>query len=201
MQPDTSNMTPEQIQELQKQQCIFCHIVAGKVASKKIYEDEHVLAILDIHPANPGHLLLIPKKHYAIMPQMPADIVGHMGKVSKALSKMLLRSLQCQGTNILTANGVAAGQKAPHVIVHIIPRNPDDHVPFSLPEKPLDASILETSSHLIEHIAKQTTLKPVMKTQSAQHTSTQSKSPVHQQETPPDKKEGLDSITDLLLKK
>ena len=59
---DLKNMSPEEIQELQKQQCIFCHIVSGKVASRKVYEDDSVIAILDIHPANPGHVLLLPKE-------------------------------------------------------------------------------------------------------------------------------------------
>ena len=55
------NMSPEELREFQKQQCIFCQIIAGKVPAKKVYEDEHCVAVLDINPAAKGHLLLIPK--------------------------------------------------------------------------------------------------------------------------------------------
>ncbi len=61
LQEKIKNMSPEELKEFQKQQCIFCQIISGKVASKKIYEDEKCIAILDINPANPGHLLLMPK--------------------------------------------------------------------------------------------------------------------------------------------
>lgn len=56
---DLRNMTPEQIKELQRKNCIFCHIIVGRVQSKKIYEDDKTVAILDINPANPGHILLM----------------------------------------------------------------------------------------------------------------------------------------------
>ena len=106
---DLKNMTPEQIAELQKQNCIFCHIISGKVASKKVYEDEKCIGILDINPANPGHVLLMPKEHYAIMPLMPEDIIGHLFMVAKGISHACLRAFKVQGTNIFVANGVAAG--------------------------------------------------------------------------------------------
>jgi len=132
------NMTPEQIQELQKQNCIFCHIISGKVNSRKIYEDDKVCAILDINPGNPGHILLLPKEHYSIMPQIPEPDVGYIFMVAKALSNTCLRALKCHGTNIFVANGVAAGQKAPHFMIHIIPRKDGDGLTsFSIPEKKL----------------------------------------------------------------
>ena len=120
------SMTPEQIKELQVQNCIFCHIVNGRVQSRKIYEDDIVYATLDINPANPGHILLLPKEHYSIMPQIPPNVISHIFMVAKALSNAALRSLRCQGTNIFVANGVAAGQKAPHFMIHIIPRKQGD---------------------------------------------------------------------------
>ena len=68
------NMSPEELRKFQKEQCIFCHIIKGDVQSRKVYEDEVCIAILDINPANPGHLLLLPKEHYAIMPQITDEI-------------------------------------------------------------------------------------------------------------------------------
>ena len=127
-------MSPEQMAEMAKQQCIFCQIASGKVASKKIYEDEQVVAVLDINPANPGHILLITKEHYVVMPQIPDDVVAHIGMVTKGLSHALLRALKAQGTTIFVANGVTAGQRAQHFMLHIIPRMEKDGVTIDYPE-------------------------------------------------------------------
>lgn len=141
---ELANMSPEQLQELQKQNCIFCHIISGKVASKKIYEDDKVLAILDINPANPGHILLLIKEHYQIMPQIPDDEISHIFMVAKAISHACLKALNAQGTNIFIANGTVAGQKAPHFMLHIIPRMDVDGIKiFDLPEKNISDSISE----------------------------------------------------------
>ena len=123
---DLKNMTPEQIIELQKQNCIFCHIITGKVPSKNVYSDAKVFAVLDINPANPGHILLMPKDHYAIMPQVPEEILNHLAMTSKHLSKVLIKSLKVQGTNVFVANGAAAGQRAQHFMLHLIPRKEKD---------------------------------------------------------------------------
>ena len=141
---ELANMSPEQLQELQKQNCIFCHIISGKVASKKIYEDDKVLVILDINPANPGHIVLLTKEHYQIMPQIPDDEIAHMFMVAKAISHACLKALKAQGTNIFIANGMVAGQKASHFMLHIIPRmNVDNIKIFDLPEKNIPDNILE----------------------------------------------------------
>jgi len=130
-----SQMSPEELKEFQKKQCIFCQIIAGKVASKKVYSDDKCTAILDINPANPGHILLIPNEHYSIMPLMPPEELGHLFKVAKALCQASLKALEAQGTNIFVANGVAAGQKAQHFMIHIIPRKEGDNVKLAIPEK------------------------------------------------------------------
>ena len=135
MQEKVKSMSPEELKEFQKQQCIFCHIVSGKAVAKKIYEDDHCMAILDINPANPGHLLLMPKEHYQIMPLIPEDELKHLAMVAKALSHILLKSLKAQGTNIFIANGTVAGQKAQHFMVHIIPRKEGDNIGLEIPEK------------------------------------------------------------------
>ncbi|MBN1644674.1 HIT family protein [Candidatus Woesearchaeota archaeon] len=127
-------ITPEQLAAIQ-QQCIFCQIGAGKVASRKVYEDEHVIAVLDINPANPGHILVITKKHYFVMPQIPDEEVEHIGKISKQLSQVLLRTLKLEGTTIFIANGVAAGQKAQHFMMHIIPRKEGDEIGIQISQR------------------------------------------------------------------
>ena len=85
LQEKIKNMSPEELKEFQKKQCIFCQIIEGKVQAKKIYEDEKSIAILDINPANPGHILLLPKEHYSVMPQIPEEEVAHLFMVSKFL--------------------------------------------------------------------------------------------------------------------
>jgi len=121
-------MSPEQLKELQKTQCIFCQIISGKVASKKIYEDESCIAILDINPANPGHALIMPKEHHSIMPLMPEAEIQHLFLVAKRISMAQIRVLKADGTNLFIANGAAAGQKAPHFMIHLIPRKENDKI-------------------------------------------------------------------------
>src|SRR3990167_8645284 len=143
LQEKIKNMSPEELKEFQKKQCIFCQIIAGKVQSRKVYEDESVIAILDVNPANPGHMLIMPKEHYSIMPQMPDEETGHIFAVAKALSNAALRSLEVQGSNIIVANGVAAGQRAQHFMINLIPRKENDNIHFQMPQKTIDDSELK----------------------------------------------------------
>lgn len=145
-------LTPEQLSEL-KEKCIFCQIASGNVASMKVWEDDRLVAILDINPANPGHILLLPKEHYAILPQMPEDEIAHTGMVAKHLSQALLKALQAKGTNVFIANGVAAGQRAMHFMLHIIPRMENDGLALSIPARKIDA---KTQSEVLK------LLKPVI---------------------------------------
>lgn len=139
---DLSNLSPEQIEELQRKNCVFCQIAQGKIPARKVYEDEKCIAVLDISPANLGHMLLLPKEHYSVMPQLPDNLTGHLFKVAKKLSQAALKAFKLRGTTIFVANGMAAGQKAPHVLIHIIPRAFDDGIDLALPiakveQKPL----------------------------------------------------------------
>lgn len=117
----------EEMLAMQKQNCIFCKIIKKEIPSKIVHTDKICSAILDINPANEGHILLIPNEHYSIMPQVPGETIGHMAVISKKLSKSLLLSTMGKSTSIFIANGAAAGQKAPHFMMHIIPRkNPQE---------------------------------------------------------------------------
>ena len=143
LQEKIKQMSPEELREFQKKQCIFCQIISGKVQSRKIYEDEQVLAVLDINPANPGHTLLLTKEHYSIMPQLSDDEIAHVFMVAKSLSNCMLRSIDAQGINLIVANGIAAGQRAQHFMVHIIPRKENDCVDFVLPQKTIEEKEIE----------------------------------------------------------
>ncbi len=155
IQEKLKSMSPEELKEFQKKQCIFCQIISGKVASKKIYSDEVCTAILDINPANPGHVLLIPTEHYAIMPLIPENEIAHMFMVAKAISNAILKGLKVEGANIFVANGMVAGQKAQHFMIHVIPRKEGDGVGLDIPEKKMnDSDAKEIVKKLKPFIAK-----------------------------------------------
>ena len=150
LQEKLQSMTPDEISQLQKQQCVFCKIVSEKIPSKKIYEDEYCLAILDINPATKGHVLLIPKEHFAIMPQVPELVLGHMFVISRHISQAILRGFKATGTTIFTQNGSAAGQKAPHFMIHIIPRREGDGI-LEIEEKFIDKEMQEKVKIAVEN--------------------------------------------------
>lgn len=139
-----AKMSPEELKEFQKKQCIFCQMIDGKVQVKKVYEDDKSIAVLDINPANPGHVLLLPKEHYSVMPQIPEEEVAHLFVVARFLSNAVLKSLEASGTNIIVANGPAAGQRAQHFMIHVIPRKEGDGIQFKLPQKKHSDSDLNT---------------------------------------------------------
>lgn len=149
LQERMKNMSPEELRELQQKQCIFCQIISGKIPSKKVYEDAQSIAIMDINPAAPGHILLLPKEHYGLMPQVPDELLGSLFVIAKRLSQVMLKVLRVSGTNIFVANGLAAGQKAPHVIIHIIPRREGDGL-FSLQPQIVDSALLRQIAVSVE---------------------------------------------------
>ncbi len=106
--------------------CIFCLIAAGKIPSKKVYEDSKVLAFLDINPVTEGHTLVVPKMHYDTISQVPDAELGVIFGVVKKLATNLKEKLGADGLNIMQNNGKAAGQEIPHFHVHIIPRKIND---------------------------------------------------------------------------
>jgi len=137
------SMSPEELREFQKQQCVFCQITSGKVESKKVFEDEKCIVVLDINPASKGHVLVLPKEHYAISPQIPEEEIGHFFVVAKKMSQAMLKGLKASGTNVFVANGVVAGQKAQHFMIHVIPRFEGDKV-LSIPQKQVGEAELTT---------------------------------------------------------
>ncbi|MEA3378153.1 MAG: HIT family protein [Nanoarchaeota archaeon] len=106
--------------------CIFCKIANGIIPSSKVYEDEDIFAFLDIAPLNKGHTLVIPKKHFNEIYQMPDNLLGKLFSVVKKIACALKQDND--GVNILQNNGKAAGQVVGHVHVHLIPRKDNDNV-------------------------------------------------------------------------
>lgn len=106
--------------------CIFCKIIAGEIPSYKVYEDDKIFAFLDIKPVNPGHILVIPKKHYQNMEEVSDNDLQALILVVKKLGAALKNKLGVVAYNIHENNDLIAGQAVPHLHFHIIPRKEDD---------------------------------------------------------------------------
>ncbi len=106
--------------------CIFCKIIAGEIPSMRVYEDEKCIATLDIGPANPGHVLVMPKTHIRDLSELPEELGGHLLMVAKEIGKRQKERLQADGFNVVQNNGAAAGQTVPHFHIHVIPRYEND---------------------------------------------------------------------------
>ncbi len=102
--------------------CIFCKIVAGEIPCTRVYEDDRVLAFMDICPLNKGHLLVIPKEHFEHIGEIDPELYGYLYAVICRLAQATREALQPPGMNVMQLNGKAGNQVVPHVHVHLVPR-------------------------------------------------------------------------------
>lgn len=107
--------------------CIFCKIINHEIPSNIVYEDDDVLAILDAGPLNPGHTLVMPKKHVTSMLEADDETTTKVMTVVNHLSKKITKAMDADGCNILANCNEAAGQSVDHMHVHIIPRHLGDN--------------------------------------------------------------------------
>ncbi|MFA5554104.1 MAG: HIT family protein [Phycisphaerae bacterium] len=108
--------------------CIFSKIVSGEIPSVKVYEDEAVLAFLDINPISDGHTLVIPKQKFIRIDDCPPEILAQLCSKLGKIAKAVAAATGCDGYNVLCNNGRAAGQLIDYVHFHIIPRKAGDGV-------------------------------------------------------------------------
>ena len=108
--------------------CIFCKIVKGDIPCSKVFENDDVLAFLDIAPLSHGHTLVIPKAHYETMDQVPAEISAKIAEVFPLISKAVCKAAGTEAFNIFQNNGRPAGQLVDHVHYHIVPRVEGDSI-------------------------------------------------------------------------
>jgi len=106
--------------------CIFCRIIAKEIPATVVYEDELVLAFMDIGPIIKGHALVISKEHYDPVTETPDDVLARLHLIAKRLARAQVNGLGADGVNIMQNNGKAAGQEVPHIHVHVIPRYEND---------------------------------------------------------------------------
>ncbi len=107
--------------------CVFCEIIAGRAEPSLVYEDDHVIAFMDIRPLTPGHLLVVPRSHADDLEALDEDLGTHLFRAGHRLARALRRSgLPCEGVNLFLADGEAAFQEVCHVHLHVLPRTHGD---------------------------------------------------------------------------
>jgi len=101
--------------------CVFCQIVAGKIPSETLYQDEEVIAFRDINPLAPTHVLIIPKRHIASLAQLTDDempLIGHMARVANQLARE--EGVAESGYRLVISSGEQGGQIVPHLHIHLL---------------------------------------------------------------------------------
>lgn len=102
--------------------CIFCKIIAGEIPSSKVYEDDQVVAFLDISQVTPGHTLVVPKQHFRNLLEMDADSTSQLFARVPDIARKVMKATGAKGMNILNNNEEIAGQTVFHTHVHLAPR-------------------------------------------------------------------------------
>ncbi|MGD9505770.1 MAG: HIT family protein [Syntrophobacteraceae bacterium] len=102
--------------------CIFCRIIRGEIPSMKVYEDELVFSFVDINPITPGHTLVVPKRHYATLFDMPQEDLHACSEAIRNIGQAIHKAMGAEGLNLLQNNFRAAGQLVDHAHFHLIPR-------------------------------------------------------------------------------
>ncbi|MBO0922071.1 HIT family protein [Cellulomonas sp. zg-ZUI222] len=128
----TTNETPAD------QECVFCAIAAGRAEASVVFEDDTVVVFMDLHPVNPGHLLVVPRGHAVGLEDLDGATGAHVFSVGHDMARALRRStLRCDGINVVLCDGRAAFQTVFHVHLHVIPRHIDDGwtMPTDPPER------------------------------------------------------------------
>jgi len=110
--------------------CIFCKILEGKIPSVRVYEDEGVVAFLDIAPIAPGHTLLVPRGHSRDLLETPQEALSALMAVAPKVARAVLKATGGEGFNFFQFNGACSGQEVMHLHFHIIPRRPGDGVSY-----------------------------------------------------------------------
>ena len=105
--------------------CIFCKIIAGEIPSKKVYEDDNFIGILDVNPDTEGHTLIIPKKHFRNILDTPSSFGADFFDVAKKIALDLMKKNN-EGFHFIINNFKAGQQEVDHIHAHIIPRKLDD---------------------------------------------------------------------------
>lgn len=131
-------------------ECLFCKIVAGQIPSFRICEDDDSFAFMDINPANPGHALVVPKRHCRDLHAIDTDDLAAVAKTAQRVARAVHAALAPPGMNLMQCNGEAAGQSVFHFHMHVMPRAMDDGLAMNWGIKPGDMGEIEATCEQIK---------------------------------------------------
>ena len=114
--------------------CLFCKIVAGEIASTRVYEDERTIAFMDINPGTTGHLLVIPREHARDLLEIDPQDLAACAQTAQVMAQRVSERLDADGVNLINSCGSKAWQTVFHFHIHVIPRYDGD--PLRLPWQP-----------------------------------------------------------------
>jgi len=133
--------------------CIFCKIISGEIPASKIYEDEFVLAFLDISQVTKGHTLIVPKKHCENIYCLSDDCASKLLVVSKKIATALKHTFNLEGLNLVNNNESLSGQTVNHFHIHLIPRYVGDEFKLEFKQNPPDFNQLkQTQEEILKHL-------------------------------------------------
>ncbi len=135
-----------------EEECIFCRIADGILPSSKVYEDDDVIAFLDIYPIKPGHVLVVPKKHTADIFDTDEETLGKMMAAAKKIAPAVMKAAKADAVNIGMNNKPASGQVVFHIHLHVIPRYKNDGLK-NWPQHPYDSE--QHRQQMMEQIKKE----------------------------------------------
>lgn len=115
-------------------ECIFCQILNGAAPASFTYEDDTVVAFMDIQPITHGHLLVVPRQHAVLMSDVDETVAMRSFRIARELAAVVRRTLGARGVNLFVADGEVAFQDVPHFHVHVIPRYPKDGFGLTFPK-------------------------------------------------------------------
>ncbi len=124
-------------------ECIFCAIVAQQIPSTAVAESAQAMAIMDINPANDGHVLVLSRSHYPDLFDLPPDVGAEMMHLAIRVARAVRASLEPDGLNLIQASGEAAGQEVFHVHLHVLPRWHGDNALTWWERRPGDADRIQ----------------------------------------------------------
>ena len=130
--------------------CVFCKIVAGEVPAARLIETEMVISFLDIAPVNPGHCLIVPRRHAVTLLDLSEEELSACVLMAQMLGRAIMKATESRGFNLLQNNDRCAGQVVPHVHFHLIPRSPYDGFKFGWRHGGYAEGELERMQHSIK---------------------------------------------------
>ena len=114
--------------------CVFCKLISGELEVSVVHQDEFCLALMDIQPINPGHTLVVPRRHAACLADLDEEEGAQIFRVAQRVTAALRKcGVKCEGVNFFLADGVAAGQEVFHSHLHVFPRYSGDGFGLNLP--------------------------------------------------------------------